>query len=375
MIPLFKVFTAPTVITELEKVFDSGMIGQAAKNEEFESILRVYFNEAYINTTNSATSAEHLTYHLLKKYGVKDGDTVLTTALSCLATHTPIVANRLAIQWIDVDLKTLNLDLDDLERKLSPKTKVINLVHWGGNPVDLTRIALIVEKCYQLYGFYPYVIEDCAHALGATFKNKLIGTHGNICTFSLQAIKLINSGDGGFVISPGFEDFYKRGRVQRWFGLDRDNPEIKDLRCFLDCEEAGHKFHMNDINSVIGIENFKHVNSLLEQHRENGYYYDTALRDIPGITLLERHPDSNPSYWIYSLLVEDRDNFNKMMKDRGIAVSMVHDRVDKHSCFNHCRSSLPNLDTVRGKITNIPTHWGLRAEEREYIVQCIKQGW
>lgn len=188
-IPLFKVFTSETVIPELAKVFASGMIGQDKKNEEFEQVLRNYFNEAYINTVNSATSAEHLTYHLLKKYGIKAGDTVLTTALSCLATHTPMVAEGLNIQFVDIDPTNLNIDLDDLERKLSPNTKILSVVHWGGNPVDLIRLAAIKEKCYQLYGFRPWIVEDCAHSLGAKFKDKLIGTHGNICTFSLQAIK------------------------------------------------------------------------------------------------------------------------------------------------------------------------------------------
>ena len=375
MIPLFKVFTADTVMPELAKVFASGMIGQDKKNEEFEKVLRAYFNEAYINTVNSATSAEHLTYHLLKKYGLQAGDTVLTTALSCLATHTPMVAEGLKIQWVDIDPTNLNIDLDDLERKLSPNTKVITVVHWGGNPVDLTRLSKIKLKCQQMYGFYPVIVEDCAHSLGAKFNNKLIGTHGNICTFSLQAIKLINSGDGGFVISPGWEDFYRRGRIQRWFGLDRDNPEIKDMRCFLDCEQTGHKFHMNDINSTIGLENFKHVDRLLKAHQDNAAFYNKELANVSGVTLLERHPASDPSYWIYSMLVEDRDGFNAAMKAQGIATSMVHDRVDKHSCFKDNRSSLPSLDKTIGKVTNIPVGWWVTPEDREYIVQCIKAGW
>src|SRR6185295_13586887 len=124
-------FTSSTVIPELQKVFDTGFIGQGAKNEEFEQVLRAYFNEPYINTTNSATSAEHLTYHLLKRYGLEEGDEVLTPALSCSATHVPIVANGFKIKWLDVDPETLNADMLDLERKIGPKTKVINLVHWG----------------------------------------------------------------------------------------------------------------------------------------------------------------------------------------------------------------------------------------------------
>jgi len=132
---------------------------------------------------------------------------------------------------------------------------------------------------------------------------------------------------------------------------------------------------MNDINSTIGLENFKHVDRLLKLHQANAAFYNRELNDIHGLTLLERHPDSDPSYWIYSMLVEDRDGFNTAMKAQGIATSMVHDRVDKHSCFKDNRSSLPALDKTIGKVTNIPVGWWVTPEDREYIVNTIKAGW
>ena len=151
MIPLFKVYMDKDAHKEVKKVLNSGFIGQGPKVEEFESELREYFGTDFVSTVNAATSAEHLALHQLKTPimetfdgcaqreiwpGMEDGDEVLTTPLTCTATNWPILANNLNIKWVDVDKKTLNMDLEDLERKITKKTKVIFVVHWGGYPVD-----------------------------------------------------------------------------------------------------------------------------------------------------------------------------------------------------------------------------------------------
>jgi dTDP-4-amino-4,6-dideoxy-D-glucose/dTDP-4-amino-2,4-dideoxy-beta-L-xylose transaminase len=156
--------------------------------------------------------------------GLEDGDEVLTTPLTCTATNWPILANNFNIKWVDIDPETLNMDLDDLARKITPKTKAIFVVHWGGYPLDLDRLEEIQNHANRLYGFKPAIIEDCAHAMGSKYKGKLIGTHGNICTFSLQAIKHITSGDGGLLFVP-HDELYKRGKLLRWYGIDRDGNQ------------------------------------------------------------------------------------------------------------------------------------------------------
>ena len=113
MIPLFKVAMNPTAVCEAAAVLDSGFIGQGAINDEFEKALMQWVDSPFVATTNSATSAEHLAFHLFKQFGLQEGDEVLTTGLSCLATQTPIVANGLKIRWVDIDPRTLNLSLDD----------------------------------------------------------------------------------------------------------------------------------------------------------------------------------------------------------------------------------------------------------------------
>ena len=377
-IDLFKVHMAPTAAEEVAKVLNSGYIGQGPKVDEFENQLKNYFNHDFIQTVNSGTSALHMALHMLKKPntnwpGIQDGDEVLATALTCTASNFPILANGLKIKWVDINSTTLNMDLDDLARKITPKTKAIILVHWGGYPSDLNKIKQIQNKAEELYGFKPAVIEDGAHSFGSKYMGKYIGTHGNLTMYSLQAIKHITSIDGGLLLSP-HQELHRRGKLIRWYGIDRDSNR-KDFRCEADIEEWGFKFHMNDVCATVGIENLKHADELIKKHQLNAAYYDKHLKNVNGVTLLDRHEGHESTFWIYSMLVDDRDSFYKWMKECGIVVSQVHERNDKHSCVKDFKSSLPTLDKTIGKIVSIPVGWWVSNEEREYIVDCIKKGW
>lgn len=378
MIQLFKVFMSKNAAPEVAKVLDSGYIGQGEKVEEFEEELRNFFNKDYIVTLNSGTSGIHLAINLLKNKnskwpGIEDGDEVLATAMTCTASNFPILANGLKIKWVDIDPTTLNVDLDDLERKISPKTKAIVLVHWGGYPNDLDRIKEIQNKCYELYGFKPAVIEDGAHSFGSKYNDKLLGNHGNIVMYSLQAIKHITAIDGGLLILP-HQELYDRAKLLRWYGIDR-NSNRKDFRCEADIREWGFKFHMNDICATVGIENLKCANEIISAHQSNAAFYDENLQSVSGLKTLTRHKNRKSAFWIYSMLVDDRDGFYRWMKECNISVSQVHERNDKHTCVKDYRSSLPVLDKTIGKIVSIPVGWWVSEEQREYIVDCIKKGW
>ena len=392
MIPLFKVYMSKNASTEASKVINSGFIGQGPVVDEFEDALRNRFRDEHVVTTNSATSAEHLAIRMLKNAdkntvnihgtisydsiwpGIQEGDEALCTALTCTATNFPVLANDIKIKWVDVDPNNLNMDLDDLERKLSPTTKIIYLVHWGGYPVNLDRVKEIQHKCLKLYGFKPAVIEDCAHAFGSKYKNKPIGSHGNYATFSFQAIKHLTAVDGGMLICPHRKQ-YKRARILRWYGIDRDDNR-KDFRCEADIPEWGYKFHMNDVNASIGLANLKEVDKeVISKHKANARYYNEQLKDVKGVTLLENKEGYDSAYWIYTIKVECQNDFMRMMQEKDIMVSRVHERNDKHTCVRDFKCALPNLDKVVNNMICIPVGWWVTEEEREYIVKCIKGGW
>lgn len=377
-IQLFKVFMSDEAVERASKVLKSGFIGQGPVVEEFEAYLKQRFNQDYVLTLNSGTSVLHLCLHLLKKKildwpGIEEGDEILATPLTCTASNWPALANGMKIKWVDIDPKTLNMDLDDLQRKITLKTKVIMLVHWGGYPNDLDKIKEIQKKAKGVNGFAPAVIEDGAHSFGSNYKGKPIGSHGNLTMYSLQAIKHVTSVDGGLLISP-HKELYQRGKLLRWYGIDRESDR-KDFRCEADILEWGFKFHMNDVCAAIGLENMKMSEKIINRHKENGKYYDMMLKGIPGLSLLERSRDMDSSYWIYSILVENRNDFHNAMKSRGVMCSQVHERNDKHTCVRQFKTLLPSTDIIVPKLSAIPVGWWVSDEDRDYIVDCIKKGW
>lgn len=385
MIPLFKVFMSDDVHEPMKQVLSSGYIGQGSKVDELEKQLRELFGVDYLNTVNSCTSALQLAVHLIKTSGRKvttsfkssqswDNDAeVITTPLTCTATNFAIMANQVKVRWADVDLNTGNIDLDDIERKLSPKTMTIMIVHWGGYPVDLDRLADIQRKCRSLYGHTPDIIEDCAHAWGSTYKSKLIGTsHHNYAAFSFQAIKHFTTGDGGMLITPNAEE-HRRAKLLRWFGLDRESSA--DFRCAQNIKEFGFKYHMNDIAAVIGLANLKHTADLVKRHQENSAFLDTELASISGLTLLENKPDRKSAAWIYTMRVDRRDDFVRAMAAQKIHVSQVHARNDIHECLSEFRCSLPSMDQFDKEMICMPCGWWVSDEDRQHIVDSVKKGW
>ena len=391
-IPLFKVFMSQDAPIEVGKVLMSGFVGEGPQVKKFERTLKTYFNNDNLITLNSATSALHLTLHLLKNSvthiessyrnapqlekwpGLDKGDEVLSCPLTCTATNWPILANNLNIKWVDVDPATCNMCLDDLESKLSKNTKIIMLVHWGGNPIDLERVEIIKQKCKEKYGFRPIVIEDCAHGFGSKYRGKKLGTprYDNFTIYSFQAIKHLTTVDGGCLILPD-NRFYKRAKLLRWYGIDREDNR-KDFRCENDITEWGFKFHMNDISATIGLSNFKHIETIIEKHKQNAEYYNKELNNIENIELI-CNKDNDPSYWIYTLKVKNQKRFMDMMESKGIMVSRIHERNDKHSCVSKYKTKLPNLDRLVNEMICIPVGWWLSKEDKEYIVKCIKEGW
>lgn len=372
-IDLFKVFMSPNAPIQVNSVLTSGFIGQGPQVEKFEDKLKTHFNNSFINTTNSCTSALELAVHMIKNQLWENGECeVITTPLTCTATNLAILSRGAKIKWADVNLNDCNIDLDDVASKISSKTKAIMIVHWGGYPVDLDKLTEIQTRAFNTFGFAPLVIEDCAHAWGAKYKGRLIGTHGNFAAFSFQAIKHLTTGDGGILISPN-ETWHQRAKLLRWYGLDRTSS--KDFRCEQNIKEAGFKSHMNDIAATIGLCNLPHANELVRIHKENGQYYNLMLKNVRGIKLLENNPGHESSYWIYTMFVEDRPNFVKKMKEHGIMVGQVHDRNDKHECLQEYKAILPNLDKVSKEMICIPCGWWITKENREYIVRHIKEGW
>jgi dTDP-4-amino-4,6-dideoxygalactose transaminase len=320
-IPLFKVFMADEAKRNVADVLDSGFIGQGPKVEEFERLLREKLGVPYINTINSATSGLQLAIHLIKSDFGPD-DEILSTPLTCTVTNFAILANNIKIKWVDVDPDTCNMDHRDLARKISPKTKAIMLVHWGGMACDLQYVEIVTKRCQDMFGFKPHIIEDCAHAWGSKFNDKLIGTHGNFSVFSFQAIKHLTTGDGGALICPN-DEYHRRAKLLRWYGLDRNSSA--DFRCEQNIQEWGFKYHMNDIAASIGISNLHQIDPVVDAHRSNGKFFQKELANVPGVKLLKVEPNCDPSYWVFTLDQAQKRDGSGVIWLRHLSVSVGKD--------------------------------------------------
>ncbi|MBN3039531.1 MAG: DegT/DnrJ/EryC1/StrS family aminotransferase [Candidatus Omnitrophica bacterium] len=357
MIPLFKVHYPKGIGKKIEKVFSQGFIGEGRYSRLFEKKFSEYIGNPNCVLLNSCTSAISLALLLC---GVQAEDEVISSPMTCMATNEPAYNIGAKLVWSDIDPETGNIDPEDAERKITRKTKAILAVHWAGQPFDISRIIRIAKK-HSLK-----VIEDAAHALDATYKGKKIGNHGDFVCFSFQAVKHLTTVDGGALACKEKKDS-QRARLLRWFGIDR---ETKGNKWSYDIKECGYKFHMNNINAVIGLEQMKHIRNITSCHKYNSAYYDRNITN-PKIKKIRRSKDSQTSSWIYSLLVDNRDKFKKYLADNGIASDMVHVRNDKYSVFKKFRADLPNLDYFSSRLINIPSGWWLSKKDLAKIVKVI----
>ncbi len=389
-ISLFKVFMSDEAVEACTETLKSGMLTQGPRVEEFEKDLKTYLDHPYVATLNSATAGLTLALRLLMKPDPsfnwkgfnRDTDKILCPALTCMATTCSILANHVNIQWLDTASNSTNIDLDTLAEKLTPHTKVIYLVHWGGIPVDLDRLDKILTEEAPRLGFKPMVVEDCAHAFGTKFGGKRLSNHGNICVYSLQAIKQLSTSDGGLITLPN-KSLYKRTKLLRWYGIDRNkrNYKSKDFRLENDIAEYGYKFHMNDVNASLGIHNLKYIDANNAKSVSNAKYYDENLKNIPNLRLMHVPPSAEPAYWLYTIFVRSDDPktdirkqaFMKHMQNAGVMTSQVHNRNDINSCVAHFSNTpLPNLDLLENQIVCIPVGWWVTHTDRAYIVEQIK---
>ena len=360
MINLFTVTMPPKeeLLPELEKVLYSGYIGQGPKVEEFEHAFGQFIGSDKVLSVNSGTSALHLA---LKLAGVEGGE-VISTPMTCTATNWPILANGADIVWADINPNTGMISAEDIARKLSDRTRAIMVVHWGGMPCDLSPILKLAQK-HDI----P-VIEDAAHALGAEWYDRMIGNTGSDFTcFSFQAIKHLTTIDGGMLIVKRESD-YKRGKLLRWYGIDRDTPR-KDFRCEEDIVEWGYKFHMNDVTATMGLVALPHLPEIVEKHRSNAQFYDIHINN-PRVKKPTGYAGYS-SWWLYTLRVPDRDSFMKHMTECGVMVSRVHARNDTHTTVKKYITPLPGVDKFESEMVCVPVHSALTEDELNWIVTAI----
>lgn len=348
------------LMPELEKVLYSGYVAQGEIVEDFERAFEKYIGSGHTLSLNSGTAALHIALILA---GVKEGDEVISTPLTAEPTNVAIKMVGATIRWADIDPNTGGICPKSIEANINDKTKAIIFVDYAGIPSDIKGIKEVAEK-YNL----P-VIEDAAHALGAKFEGKKTGNHFPFTVYSFQAIKHLTTIDGG-ALQIQDEELYKKGKKIRWFGLDKGVSRLEN-----DITFQGYKYHMNNVNACVGLVQLKEIDSIVDAYITNGKYLDEHLKGIEGVELLNYYPNSEPSYWLYTLKVENRERLIKKFEENGIMASELHKRNDLHTFLNDHPTELPNLDEFYAKMLHLPCGWWVTKEDCDKMITILKEGW
>jgi dTDP-4-amino-4,6-dideoxygalactose transaminase len=362
MLPLVKtsIPSREFLMPRLEEVLYSGYVAQGEVVEEFERKFEKYIGSGHTLSLNSGTAALHIALILA---GVKEGDEVISTPLTAEPTNVAIKMIGAKVRWADIDPDTGNISPDSIEKNINSKTKAIMVVDYAGIPVDVVRLQQISKK------HNIPVIEDAAHALGAKTNGRRTGNHFPFTVFSFQAIKHLTTIDGG-ALQIHDKELYEKGKIIRWFGLDKSKTRLEN-----DIRIQGYKYHMNNVNAMIGIIQLENIESMVQKFINNGKYLDEKLKGLKGVELIKYYPNSEPSYWLYTLKVDNRKGFIEMMTENNITASELHKRNDFHTYLNDYPTPLPHLDTFYGKMVHVPCGWWVNKDDCDKMISLIKKGW
>lgn len=345
---------------QLENILYSGQISEGEAVREFESKFASFIGHPHVLSFYSGTAALHAA---LIMSGVGPGDDVVSTPMTAEPTNLAIKHAGANVVWADVDPVSGNVTPESIRAALTPKTKALMIVHYGGEVVDMGAIYDLAQS----RGLR--VIEDAAHALGARYNGQPIGLRADYVMYSLQAIKHMTTVDGGMLTCRNPEDLVT-GRKLRWFGIDRNASRTE-----VDIKTVGYKYHMNNVNATIGIVQLGHIAPVLARHRDNGRFLDSAFPGVPGVTTSAHVQGGESAYWFYTVLAERRDDLSRHLTANGIGNSMAHKRNDWHSLFADSRKDLPGVTEFYSRMLHIPCGWWVSDEDRARIVECFRRGW
>lgn len=365
-IPFFDTNINQRAIRNIKNVLDSTFLSEGKLVAQFEGELSSRLGLVNPVAVNSGTSALHLA---VVAAGIKSGDEVIMPAQTFVATAMAVLYERGKPIFADINYSTGNIDPDSVMRKITKKTKAIITVDWGGYPCDLDEIMTIARK-HKLV-----VIEDAAHALGATYKGKPIGSIADITCFSFQAIKHLTTGDGGAIccLDKKRDDLVRR---KRWFGIDRAGSKPSNLgeRVF-DIKELGYKYHLNDYAAALGLANLNNLSRGLARRRSIAGKYRKAFADISGLEIFDYKSDRLSSFWLFGMHVERRDDLIAALKSRGVTTSVVHQRIDKYAICGGLDTSLINQKEFDETKIHIPVYSSLTDREVDHIIKSVQKGW
>ena len=359
-------------VSELAKSYvmetlDSRWIGQGPKVKVFEeNFSKKFGSNSPAIAVGSGTDALHLSYMLA---GLKSGDEVIAPLFTCTATNTPFLYMGVKINFADIDINTMNMDINHVRHLINDKVKAIICVHYGGLPCDMDELQSIADE------WNIPIIEDAAHAVGARYKGIDIGSISDFTMFSFQAIKHITTGDGGMLIIKDKALVEKAERI-RWFGIDRKSKQAGIWEN--DITEVGYKYQMNDIAAAMGIASLDEFDEQSKIRKKLFQIYEEELVGCDRLRVVgSGYKDREHAAWLFTVIVEDRYKLQEKLRDNNIESNQVHFRNDRYSIFKEFTDGkvFPNMDKVEDDYLVLPLHTKMTVEDVKKVCRVIKSGW
>lgn len=369
MIPYGKQTIDQDDIQAVVDVLQSDFLTTGPKIAEFEQTVADYVGAKYAVAISNGTSALHAACFAA---GIGPGDEVITTPLTFAASANCVLYCGGTPVFADVDPKTYNIDPEDIQRKITDRTKAIIAVHLAGQPCDMDAIHSIARE----HGLI--VIEDGAHALGSVYKGKKVGSMSDMTTFSFHPVKPITTGEGGMIVTDN-EDFYKKMILFRSHGITRDDSMMtrNDGPWFYQQFDLGYNYRITDIQCALGCSQMKKLDRFLARRKEIVARYNEAFADCDNIITPYQLSDTESGWHLYIVQVKncDRRQVFEAMREKGIGVNVhyipvyMHPYYQEHGYENvHCA----NAEEIYSHIISLPLYPGLTSEQQDYVIDTLK---
>jgi perosamine synthetase len=314
---------------------------------------------------NSGTAALQLALRVLD---LEPGSDVVTTPLTFVSANAAIAQEGLRVRFADVEPSTGNLDAGSVAEAIGARTGAIVLLHYGGYPCDLDAFAALGARAG-----IP-VVEDCAHATGASYRGRPIGA-GGVQAFSFNPIKNLPMSSGG-ALTVDSADHDARLRRLRAAGVSADvfqRIQGETYSWDYDVPELGLRAHMTDVDAAMGLTQLPHLDVENRRRAEIAAHYRRGLADVPGLELLRYDEDRRSSYHLFCVLAANRDELVARLGERGIDVG-VHYRPSY--CYPMFEGEpLPNVERFWRRVVSLPMHLLLEDEDVDRVIGVIREGW
>ena len=377
--PAFLPFSLPSIGKEEEKeVIDtlySGWLTRGPKTARLESMFKNYVGCKHAICVSSCTAALHLS---LAALGIKKGDEVITSPITWPATANVIVHTGAAPVFVDVDRETLNIDPLKIEEKITKRTKAIIPVHMAGQPCDMGKIQRLAKK-YKLH-----VIEDAAHAIGASYKRKKIGTISDFTCFSFYPIKNMTTAEGGLVVTNN-PDWAEKIRVYSLHGVSNDAWKRYD-KSFKGVSEVvypGFKYNMSDLQASLGLHQLPKLDGFINDRKMIAQQYDEAFRDVKEISIPKPLRSIGHAHHLYIIILDienlkvSRDEFMDALKKENVGVGLhfrsLHIQPYYKNTFKLRDSGLPDALYLSERILSLPMYPKMSQYDVDTVVKAVKK--